>query len=254
MSAPDDAAARALDWHRATQAAVCDVLEPWDHGTVLRATRYPSYFDFNQVRVEKDPGMTVKELIAFADEALADHTHRRIDFERTDVGNSLRKGFQAHGWLSERLVWMLHESPAPPAPAGIAVEEVPYDAVYDLRVEWFAEDFPDAQLSAHLAEARAVHHLFGARVFAVLDDGDPLGYVQVEWLGRTAEIAQLYVRAEHRDRGLGAALATAALAAAGDVDDLWIVGDDEGRPKHLYERLGFRPVWTLVEILRLPSP
>ena len=45
-------AARARDWHHATQAAVCDVLEPWAHGTVVRATRYPSYFDFNLVRVE----------------------------------------------------------------------------------------------------------------------------------------------------------------------------------------------------------
>jgi hypothetical protein len=33
---------------------VFDVLEPWAHGTIVRATRYPSYFDFNVVRVEQD--------------------------------------------------------------------------------------------------------------------------------------------------------------------------------------------------------
>jgi hypothetical protein len=44
----------------------------------------------------------------------------------------------------------------------------------------------------------------------------------------------------------------AAISAAGDVQDLWIVADDEGQPKHLYARLGFRPAWTALEALRLP--
>jgi hypothetical protein len=40
---PDpDLAARARAWRNAAHAAVCDVLEPWAHGTVVRATRYPS--------------------------------------------------------------------------------------------------------------------------------------------------------------------------------------------------------------------
>jgi hypothetical protein len=50
-----DVAARARAWRNATHAAVCDVLAPWAHGTVVRATAYPSYFDFNLVRVEDDP-------------------------------------------------------------------------------------------------------------------------------------------------------------------------------------------------------
>ena len=44
----------------------------------------------------------------------------------------------------------------------------------------------------------------------------------------------------------------AAIAAAGDVRDLWISADDEDRPKELYGRLGFRPAWTAMEFLRLP--
>jgi GNAT superfamily N-acetyltransferase len=34
-------AARARAGHHAAHAAVCDVVEPWEHGTVVRATRYP---------------------------------------------------------------------------------------------------------------------------------------------------------------------------------------------------------------------
>jgi hypothetical protein len=48
-------------------------------------------------------------------------------------------------------------------------------------------------------------------------------------------------------------MTVAAIRAAGDVDDLWIVADDEDRPKELYARLGFRPAWTAVEFMRLPG-
>ena len=39
-----------------------------------------------------------------------------------------------------RLIWMHHELPPPPGP-DIAVREVPYDAVHELRVAWHGEDF-----------------------------------------------------------------------------------------------------------------
>jgi ribosomal protein S18 acetylase RimI-like enzyme len=253
MSEAGDAAARARARLHGVQAAVCDVFDPWEAGTVVRATRYPSYFDLNIVRVEREPGMSVGSLAAFADEALADHAHRRIDFELTDLAEPLRATFATYGYASERLVWMRHETAMPSAPGGIVVEKVPYDTVLPLRLGWFEEDFPEAQLGTHLAEAREVHLLFGARIFAVLDGGEPVGYAQLEHLGRSAEIAQVYVRADHRGRGLGTALTGAAIDAAGDIDELWIVADDEGRPKRLYERLGFRSVWTMVELLRLPG-
>jgi ribosomal protein S18 acetylase RimI-like enzyme len=247
------AAARARAWLHGVQAAVCDVFDPWDAGTVVRATRYPTYFDFNLVRVERDPGMSVESLVAFTDEALAEHAHRRIDFELADVAEPLRAGFATHGYASERLIWMRHEPGGSSIPDGIAVEEVPYDTVLPLRAGWFEEDFPDAQLPGHLAEAREVHLLLGARIFAVLDGGEPVGYAQLEGLGRSAEITAVYVRADHRGRGLGTALTSAAIDGARDVDDLWIVADDEGRPKALYERLGFRSVWTMVQLLRPPG-
>jgi GNAT superfamily N-acetyltransferase len=244
-------AERARAWHHAVKAAVCDVLEPWAHGTVVRATRYPSYWDYNSVRVEEDPGMSVEALVAFADEALAGLDHRRVDFEQSDSAEALRPGFEELGWLTERLVWMHHAAPPPPPP-DIPVEEVPYDAVRDLRVAWHLEDFPGHELNDHLAEAAEVARLHGARVLAVREAGEPVAFAQLEHDGQAAEIAQVYVHPEHRGRGLGTAMTCAAIEAAGDVEDLWIVADDAGRPKELYSRLGFRPVWTEIETLRLP--
>jgi GNAT superfamily N-acetyltransferase len=252
VSATGHLAASARAWHRSVQAAVCDVHEPWTFGTVVRATRYPSYFDFNVVRVEEDPGMSVDALIEFADEALAGLPHRRVDVEPVDVAESLRAGFAGHGWMSQRLVWMRHEGARTAGPGGIEVEEVPYDDVHPLRVAWLEEDFPNLQPGAYFAQAREVARMLGAQVFAVLDSGTPVAYAQLDHIGRSAEIAQVYVRSDRRGRGLGTALTNAAIDAAGDVDELWIVGDDEGRPKHLYARLGFRPAWTQVEFLRPP--
>lgn len=138
-------------------------------------------------------------------------------------------------------------------PTRIAVEEVPFDAVKALRVEWTAEDFPDLELGDHLAEARDVAGILGAQILAVMDAGTPVAYAQVELMNRSAEITQVYVRRDHRGRGLGTALTCAAIEAVRDVDELWIVADDEGRPKQLYSRLGFSPAWTAVEMLRLPD-
>jgi ribosomal protein S18 acetylase RimI-like enzyme len=243
---------RAREWAHTGQAAVCDVIEPWAHGTVLRATRYPTYFQFNLVRVEEDPGMSAAALAAFADEALVEVEHRRVDIEPLDVAERLRPEFEAMGWQSERLVWMRHEAPPPPAGPPMRIEEVTWDAVRDLRVAWHHEDFPQLDLGNHLEEAREVARMHGARVIAVRERGEPVAYAQVEWDDGSAEITQVFVHRDHRGRGMGTAVTRAAIEAAGEVDDLWIVADDEGRPKHLYASLGFRPVWRSVHMLRLP--
>jgi GNAT superfamily N-acetyltransferase len=252
VSPPGNAAARARAWHHTVQATVCDVLEPWDHGTVVRASRYPMYFDFNAVRVEEHPGMSVDALIAFADEALEGLDHRRVDIEPADVAAALRPDFQRRGWETQRLVWMVHQTSEASGPAAIAVEEVPYEAVHDLRVAWLEEDFQGLDLDSYLTQAHEVANRLHAQVFAAHQGGTPVAFAQLERLGRSAEISLVFVRADHRGRGLGTAITRAAIEAIDDLDELWIVADDEGRPKHLYARLGFNPAWTTVQALRLP--
>jgi GNAT superfamily N-acetyltransferase len=233
------------------QALVCDVLEPWEHGTIVRASEFPSYYDLNVLRVESDPQMAIPELIAFADEALASLLYRRIDFEDSAAAEPLRAGFEARGWLTERLVWMLHEEPPPPL-QDIVVEDVPYDEVHELRIAWHKEDFPALDPSDYLVQARTVSERLDSRVLAVREEGEPIAFAQVDRIGPAAEVAQVFVRADRRGRGIGTAVTRAAIEAAKDADELWIVADDEARPKQLYERLGFRPAWTATQMTRLP--
>jgi GNAT superfamily N-acetyltransferase len=247
----DERAARARAWRDGAHAAVCDVIEPWAHGTVVRATRYPSYYDLNVVRVEEDPAMDVDALIALSDEALAGLEHRRVDFDDADRAEPLRAGFEARGWKAVRLVWMRHETPAPPGP-DIAVQEVPYDAVHELRVAWHGDESPGQDGSTYHLQAREVAQRRGPRVLAVHEAGAPIAFAELQHNGDAAEITQVYVRPQFRGGGRGTAMTRAAIEAAGDVRDLWIVADDEDRPKELYARLGFRPAWTTMEFTRWP--
>ena len=246
-----EVAARARAWRTAALIAVCDTVTPWQHGTVWLATRYPTYFDFNLVRVDDDPGMTVGELTTFAEDALDGLIHRRFDFDSIEAAEARRAGFHALGWRSLRLLWMRHDGNKPAA--GLPVEEVPYDAVQDLRVSWYDEDHPDQIAGSYHEHAREVALRRGVRVLAVNRGGRPVAFAHLERAGDAAEITQVYVHPDHRGEGIGTAMTQAAIEAAGKVQDLWIAADDEARAKTLYARLGFSPAWTAMEITRWPG-
>jgi predicted GNAT family acetyltransferase len=248
---PPDETHRARDWVHAAQAAVCDVIEPWEHGTIIRATRYPTYFDFNLVRVEDDADLTVDEVVSVVDEALAELPHRQVGFEVVEAGERVREGLEALGYQSQRLVWMRHRG-GESVPYAIDVEEVPYDDVHELRVRWHYEDFPTLDTRDYFAHAREIAMGRDPRVFAVREGGTPIAYAEVERAGDAAEVASVYVHPDHRGAGLGTALTQAAIDSARDARDLWIVTDDDGTARPIYERLGFRSAWKILSFLRLP--
>jgi len=240
-------------WRNGKLDRVCDAIEAWEHGRVVRATRHPNYFDLNCVLVEEPAGMNASSLIAVADRYLARFRHRKLEMDLVEEAEGVRPDFDERGWKSSRLVWMRHDAPLPAGPK-VPVEEVPYDSVHDLRDTWHREDYPDLDPGEYHAEAREVALQCGARVFASVEDGAPVGFSEVEYRDGSAEVASVYVLPEHRGGGRGTAITRAAIEACSDADDLWIVADDEDRPKELYRRLGFRPKWISMEFLLPPAP
>ena len=230
---------------------MCDRIERWEYGTVYRASRYPSYFTANLVQVGGDPHLSVDALVTFADQALGGLTHRRIDFDWAPAAEPFRTEFAEHGFNSTRLVWMYFDAPRPPEP-GIRVAEVPYDAVDALRIAWHQEDFPDHDASEFHAQAREIRLAHVTRTLAVHEDSRPVGFAALDLGDDETEIGAVYVLPAYRGRGLGLALTQSAIRAAGDVEHLWICADDEDRPKQIYARLGFRPIATTMELLRVP--
>ncbi len=216
----------------------------------MRASRFPSYFDFNTVRVEDDPGTDVEELASFADRALSGLPHRRVDFDCLVAAERRRTEFERRGWRATSLLWMRHECPAPGQPDK-RVEAAPYEAPQRLRVLW-QRDFGDYSPSFH-DHAREVALKRGVLTLVVRADEEPVAFAQLERDGGGAEITQVYVHPDHRGRGVGTAITRAAIAQAADATDLWICADAEERAKEIYARLGFVTAWRTMSFLLPPQ-
>jgi GNAT superfamily N-acetyltransferase len=245
MSAARD---HAIAWRRAYQARVCDRVEPWAHGTVVRITELPSFYDYNLARVEgPDPGVTAEELAAAAEPALAGLGHRRIELEDSEAGQRVAEGFARMGWVTERLASLFREISPPPTPgvttaAELSIED--FKATRPLRAAWQTESIWGDTPEFALVEEEVAHRR-GTRAAIARLGGEPAGFAAYSMIGDVVEVELVFVLPERRDGGLGGALVARALAAAADegAREAVIEADDVGAAKRLYERLGFRTVW-----------
>lgn len=83
----------------------------------------------------------------------------------------------------------------------------------------------------------------------------PVGYVGAQNVGRVAEVRRLYVRAEHRRRGIGSHLLSALTAHCAAQGALAVeVWSGPGPARRLYSRAGFVPVAAIgQEFLAAPN-
>jgi ribosomal protein S18 acetylase RimI-like enzyme len=219
----------------------------------VRCSDHPGFWDYNSLRLEvADPGVSADDLAAEADRLQGDLRHRRMEVEHEEAGRRLRPGFEALGWRTSRLVWMTLCEPPP----GPDFEEVPMGLTRALRLDWSRSEGYELSERDFQRQADAeedVARRRGVRALVARDEaGELTAYALFQTDGDTAEVEQVYVKPTIRGRGIGGALVTAA-ARAGGATETFIVADDEGDPKRLYERLGFRPVWIQHEYTRRPS-
>ena len=243
-------------FHHAVHAAVCDRIEPWEHGTAVFITSHPTYRVYNCLRVEDGAlGVDAAELLEAAERLQSSLTHRAVEVEDEWAGARLRASFEALGWETERLVWMGLEGPARGGTAPVEVSEVPFARTTPLRAAWFAEEpgGADDGSPAFLAEVEEVAALRGSRaLLAWGGSGEPVGYVTFTAAGDASAVDEAWVQPHQRGAGIGAALVAGAVAAAG-TPRTWIVADDERDAKRLYARLGFEPAWIQHVFTRVPT-
>ena len=234
----------AVAWRHAQDALACDALEPWEHGTVLRTPSAPDFWDVNTVRVES-AGLSAAELEAAADTLLAGCRHRKLEVEDEATGAAAQPYFATKGWTADRHAMMRREGPGR---AHADVQEVPLAATRALDIEWVSEYDDVESVKRFAAQREPILERRGMRAFAIPD----VGFTLLAPGEDAAEIDALYVTPSARGQGVGTRLLETALAAGGR-DVAWVVADDEGRARALYERLGFTIVWRPYNFLRRPS-
>jgi ribosomal protein S18 acetylase RimI-like enzyme len=245
------ARAKAIAWRHSQDALQCEAIEPWAHGTVLRTPSAPNFWDANFVRVEGDASdLEPQALVRAGDELLAGSRHRKLEVEDEAAGARMRPFFDAAGWVADRNAAMLREGPAV---AHADVEEVTLLDTRPLRVEWYLSYENDAAAQEALADAQdRISIRRGMRAFVVRGAGGaPVGFTTLAVGADGVEIDQLYVTPGARSSGIGGRLVESALAAGGH-STAWVVADDEGLARALYERLGFETVWRQHAFVRHP--
>jgi ribosomal protein S18 acetylase RimI-like enzyme len=250
-----------IAWHARRHALIADSIEPWGHGALVRASAYPSYYDYNLVRVEDAAtGCSAADLAAVAERHHGDLGHRRVRVNDEAAGERLRPEFAALGWRCRAIESLVLAGDPPPADGAVRVRRAPDAEARPLREEWYREEpwmTTEDQTRAFLDAEEEVHAKLGGDVLLV--DGEGPGglgaYVGVLRAGDTGEIGEAYATPALRGRGIGGALVAAAardLAASG-VRTIIIEADTEGRARRLYRRLGFAHVWTFHDFTRLPG-
>lgn len=238
-------------WYLPWKQRICEEVRPFSHGTVFRSPRRPDYWEYNCIQLDRP--MEAGEMVAAADRELFGCAHRFAEW-MIPMPNGVVVELREHGWIADPLIFLLHDGRA--IPDGRAeFAEVDYDVVRALRDIWHREDFGEhAEPESFHAQAREVAELADVRVIAAVEEGRPIGFAQVETHDGGSEISQVFVRPERRGAGLGSALTARAIRVGGDAAaDVWICAERDGRPRQLYERLGFHVVIETGVAIRPPK-
>jgi GNAT superfamily N-acetyltransferase len=239
-------------WHVPWKERVCQEARPFSHGVVLLSPRYPDFWEYNCMRLDR--AMEAGEMIAAADRELAGCAHRLVEW-MVPMPDGVVSELRARGWMADPMIFMLHDGRALPEDRADLVE-VDYDTVNELRDVWHREDFGEhVETETFRAQAREVAQLADVQLMAAVEDGRPIGFAQVETHDGGSEVAQVFVHPDRRGEGLGGALTARAVRVGADAAPrVWICAERDNRPRRLYERLGFSPVVETGTAILLPKP
>lgn len=235
---------------------------PWRFGTVRRNDDFPRRWDSNLLRVERPTGrVTVGELAAEADRHLGDLAHREIVVEDHEDGARLAPGFAELGWeVDHLLVMTLVGEPAAPA---AQATELTFDRLRPLIVEvgrrahWGA-DADDAEMLADFR--RELIRAADARFFGCLVADVVVAACELYRIGDVAQIEDVNTLEEHRGRGFASAFVSLAAreATAAGAEVVFLLTEETGRARAMYERLGFagagRFWWFTRQPRKAPEP
>lgn len=254
--------ARALSFAWEVQDAEADHTERVPLGTALRSPSLPHAYDTNGLRVEVPTDLGLDALAETVAAAVPDVPYRRLRIEDEACADRLvPEARAAPGWAVERELVMLLDPaavpPAPPGPYAPVPREGALEDVLALMRAWYGEEgIAGVELAHCLRMTERQHGAKAERRFVLDDEGAPAAMCTLRRDGSgVAQLENVYVLPQARGRGLGAAVVGAATRAAVDEGHatVFIVADDEGWPKGLYARVGFRAAARRAILQRGPA-
>jgi ribosomal protein S18 acetylase RimI-like enzyme len=234
----------------------------WGTGVFDRAR--PLVWDGNYVRAERTAELEAAYLAGSAEPLFTERglAHRMAVVPDEREGKRLAPGFEALGWRRAHEVVMV--SRVQPTAPRHQVEQVSVAELRQARREVeLAEPPSDADpavlpsLLDQLADRdELIAGAVNKRHLAVLADGRPVAFCELYSRDRVGQIELVTTRPEHRNRGYGRAIVSAAVAASREQGDqlTFLVALADDWPQALYRRLGFEPAGLIHRFRRPVRP
>src|SRR4051794_21154970 len=247
---------RAWGFECASQERFARGSRQFELGTLLYDDKLRRVYDANFVRFERGfDDLTGDRVEALADELQASLAHRKVVIPDERAGARVANDLRARGWRYFTLVTMAYRGGDALTGAGDrAVEELEPHALRTARELSLDDGKRDAEARRQIIEfTELMAAATPMRSFAARGDRDEIGsfciLFQGEGIGQVDDVTTLE---QHRRRGLGTAVVSAAVRASlGDGDELtFLVADEADWPKDWYARLGFEPIGRRYELLR----
>jgi GNAT superfamily N-acetyltransferase len=242
---PQESLERIFDFLRASLARTADQVQRIDAGLLATTPSLPAVWWLNQLRVNQP--LTFEAVAGLADEHQSGLGYRQITVEHQGAGPELERAFRAASWKVERdLLMVLDAEPDRPGDTSVVVD-AGEEEVMALMERWHNDDRSQTpqELAELVASSRREVQAHDSSLLGVRSsDGKLVAMTQLRSHESIGQVEDVYTVAEARGRGYARALVTHAieLARGAGHDLVFITADDEGWPKLLYERLGFRGI------------
>jgi GNAT superfamily N-acetyltransferase len=246
---------RILHHLRRTEEAVVDQVRPLGPATALLTPSLPLVWQLNAVRLE-DPAAPLETVAEATERVLGEAGHRKLVVHDEQHGARLAPPLAAAGWNVYRLLVMVRERPPerrPPPGAGAEVDRETGAAT----LAAFRREQPFGWQAEAVSQLAAMDDRYGralhARDFASPPE-DPACACRLYTADGLAQVDEVGTVAARRNRGHASAavLAAADTAAAEGCDPIFLLTDASDWPQHWYTRLGFTPIGSVYEFLKLP--
>lgn len=219
---------------------------PIAEGRLLRTPSLPLIWGVNQVWLGQ--AVAFDDAVALAERHLAKLPFRHLTVDDQRAGALLETRFAAAGWKVDRELTMVLVRAADRVVDTTAVTEAPIAEALELMVRWHREApaiGESAEADRQLVELwRREWSCRNARLLGVRGRSGQLAAITALYSDQTiAQVEDVYTVPEERGQGFARMLVSRALelAASAAPELTFIVADDRGWPKQLYERLGFEP-------------